>query len=83
MKEDARVLFGRRLRTIRKSRDLSQEELAFEAGLDRTYISGIESGKRNVSLINICRLAEALQVTPGALMEFGNPAPSTPYNPRA
>lgn len=70
MKEDPRILFGRRLRAIRKSLNLSQEELAFEAELDRTYIGGIENGKRNVSLINICRLAEALHVSPSYLLEF-------------
>ena len=48
----------------------SQEYLAFEAGLDRTYIGGIENGKRNVSLVNICRLAEALGTTPSDLIDF-------------
>ena len=39
------------------------------AGLDRTYVSGVERGERNLSLVNICRLAGALGVEPAALME--------------
>lgn len=54
--------FGDRVRTLRRSRGLSQEALADLAGLDRTYISGIERGKRNVSLRNIDLIARALKV---------------------
>jgi len=67
---DPKILFGQRLRSLRKERYMSQEDLALEAGLDRTYISGIEIGKRNVSLVNICRLAQALHLPPGTLLEF-------------
>lgn len=67
---DPRILFGQRLRDIRKAHNLSQEDLALEAGLDRTYISGIETGKRNVALVNIFKLAQALQVPPPILLEF-------------
>lgn len=70
VKEDPRVLFGNRLRAIRKSKGLSQEDLALEARLDRTYVGSVENGKRNIALINICRLAEALNVSPGYLLEF-------------
>lgn len=70
MKTDPRVLFGRRLRQLRKNRGWSQEQLGFESDLDRTYIGGIEQGRRNISLINICRLAEALEIKPGALFQF-------------
>ena len=52
----------------RKARGLSQEDLAFAAGIDRTYVSGIERGRRNPSLLMIARLAEALGVTPGDLL---------------
>ena len=61
---DPRVLFGRRLREIRTARGYSQEELADLAGLDRTYVSSSERGKRNISLLNIWRLARALEVEP-------------------
>lgn len=70
MKTDPRVLFGRRLRQLRKNRGWSQEQLGFESDLDRTYIGGIEQGRRNISLINICRLAKAFGIKPEALLQF-------------
>jgi transcriptional regulator with XRE-family HTH domain len=57
---DVKVTFGQRLRQIRKRKGISQEKLATLAGLDRTYISKIERGERNVSLETICNLARAL-----------------------
>jgi transcriptional regulator with XRE-family HTH domain len=51
-----------RLHQLRKARDMSQEDLAFAADLDRSYLSAIERGKRNLSLVNIHRIAEALDV---------------------
>jgi transcriptional regulator with XRE-family HTH domain len=54
--------FGKRVRELRIEAGLTQEELGFRAGLDRTYISGIERGKRNPSLRNIDKLAKALRV---------------------
>jgi transcriptional regulator with XRE-family HTH domain len=67
---DSRKLkrFGAHVRTIRLSRNYSQEELADRCDLDRTYIGGIERGERNVSLLNILKIAEALQVNPAKLM---------------
>lgn len=64
--EEAQLLasFGTRVRSARLALGLSQEKLAMDCGLDRTYISGIERGKRNVSLINIHKLAIALGVPP-------------------
>jgi transcriptional regulator with XRE-family HTH domain len=56
------LAFGRRVRERRVALGLSQEDLAERADLDRTYISGIERGLRNVSLLNITRLASALRV---------------------
>jgi transcriptional regulator with XRE-family HTH domain len=61
--------FGRRVRDRRKALGLSQEELADKAGFDRTYISMIERGKRNLSLLNICRFAETLGTTASSLVE--------------
>ena len=61
--------FGRRVRELRQARGLSQEAFAAECGLDRTYISGIERGKRNVSLLNIAAIAKALRVTVSELAE--------------
>lgn len=54
--------FGLHLKKLRLERDLSQERLGMLAELDRTYISGIERGVRNVSLTNIFRIAKALNV---------------------
>ncbi len=67
-KKDIRVLFGQRVRQLRRAKGLSQESFAAECGLDRTYISGIERGKRNVSLQNIELLADALGVSISDLM---------------
>lgn len=54
--------FGKRLREIRLSMGLSQEELSGRAELDRTYVSGCERGKRNPSIKTIIKLANALEV---------------------
>lgn len=54
--------FGERIRNLRKQRGFSQEALALACNLDRTYIGGVERGERNVSLINIYKIAEALGV---------------------
>lgn len=63
--------FGDRVRALRLELGVSQEKLAFDCGLDRTYISGIERGKRNVSLVNIHRVAEALGVSASDLLQKG------------
>jgi transcriptional regulator with XRE-family HTH domain len=57
-----KATFGSRVRELRQAKGISQEGLADKAGLDRTYISSIERGKRNISLENIERLAKALKV---------------------
>ena len=62
------VRFGERLRAIRQKHGISQERLAELAGLHRTYVSSIERGERNVSLVNIERLAAALGITMAELM---------------
>lgn len=54
--------FGERLRYLRKCKGMSQERLALEAGVDRTYLPSIEQGKRNVSLEVISKLAKALDI---------------------
>jgi transcriptional regulator with XRE-family HTH domain len=63
------VQFGERVRELRRTTGLSQEAFADHCGLDRTYISGIERGKRNVSLENLQVLAKALDVTLSRLLE--------------
>jgi len=54
--------FGERVRALRKEKRLSQEALAFACDLDRTYIGGVERGERNISLINIYKIVEALGI---------------------
>lgn len=58
----SRVAFGDRVRELREGLELSQEAFAHRSGLDRTYVSGIERGRRNPTLDVICRLADALDV---------------------
>lgn len=61
--------FGKRVRELRMARDWSQEALAHECQLDRTYMGGIERGERNVALRNIERIAEALSISIAELMQ--------------
>ncbi|MCF6204542.1 MAG: helix-turn-helix transcriptional regulator [Methylococcaceae bacterium] len=70
-KHDAEILvaFGLRMREFRQNKGLSQEELAEITDLHRTYIGSAERGERNVSLINIARIAKALDVPVSSLIE--------------
>ncbi len=64
-----KLLVGKRVKELRNKLGVSQEELADLAGLDRTYITSVECGKRNISIVNIEKLAKSLNVT---LNEFFN-----------
>lgn len=68
MATDVQVRFGNKLREIRTKRGISQERLGELAGLHRTYVSSVERGERNVSLITIEKFAEALETTMAKLM---------------
>lgn len=68
--KDPRILFGKRVAHLRKQIGWSQEKLALESGIARSYLGGVERGQRNIALVNICRLAEALSVPPSELMQF-------------
>ena len=59
--------FGANVRTQRESLNISQDELAARAKLHRTYVGSVERGERNISLLNILRLAEALECRPSDL----------------
>ena len=61
------VQFGNRVRYLRKRKGMSQEELSFQAGLHRTYIGMIERAEKNITLINIEKIAKALEIS---LTEF-------------
>jgi transcriptional regulator with XRE-family HTH domain len=69
---------GLNLTKYRERLELSQEQFAFECDLDRTYISGIERGRRNVGARNLQKIADALGVAPGKLFE----AVDDPARPR-
>ena len=70
MKRDAVLKqFGQIVAQQRKALNVSQEELAHRAGLDRTYISGLERGVRNPSLTVLCRLAAGLGITAGQMLK--------------
>ena len=60
---DIKVRFGKRVREVRLFQEISQEKLAELADLDRTYITGIETGKRNISITVIEKLSRALNLT--------------------
>ena len=66
---DVKILVGKRVKELRNKLGISQEELADLAELDRTYITSVEYGRRNISIVNIEKLANALKVT---LKEFFN-----------
>lgn len=65
---DYKKVLARNVKAARKELDLSQEALALETEIDRTYISGIERALRNPSLTLIVKLAECLKTTPGELL---------------
>jgi transcriptional regulator with XRE-family HTH domain len=64
MKSDSEILkvFGQKVRAIRKDKNISQEELAFKAEMHRTYIGMIERAEKNITLLNIEKIAKALNI---------------------
>ena len=64
-----RDVLAKNMRRLRASRGLSQEALAYECGINRTYLSAIERSERNVSIDNIARIAKGLQVEPWKLLK--------------
>lgn len=69
-KQEILIKFGERVRELRKEKNLSQEQLAFKANLHRTYIGMIERAERNVTLLNIEKIANALEIR---LTDFFDP----------
>lgn len=68
-KDEAQLGFGVAIRQLRDARELTQEQLAEFSDMHVTYVSQIERGLKNLSLFNIYRLAHALKVSPGALLD--------------
>ena len=60
--EEILIEFGNRIRSLRKEQGLSQEELGFKSNLHRTYIGMIERGEKNITLVNIKKIADALNI---------------------
>jgi len=60
--ENIKIIIGNRINSYRKNLSISQEELAYRSDLDRTYISSVENGKRNISLLNIEKICNALNI---------------------
>lgn len=61
--------FGEAVRALRSRKNFSQESFAYAAGLHRTYMGGVERGERNLSLLNILKIARCLDVDPGELFK--------------
>lgn len=68
---DIRRRVGLNMKKHREDRGWSQEELAFECGLHRTYISGVERGVRNPTVVVLQKIAKALKVPAAVLLEEG------------
>ena len=66
---DIKAKIGLRIKSLRLDANLSQEDLALKAGIDRTYINSVENGKRNISMININKITKALDTS---LADFFN-----------
>lgn len=70
MNKQLSIKFGKRIRELRQSLYLSQEVLAERAGVHRTYVGMIERGEKNITLSNISKFADALEVTIDELMRL-------------
>lgn len=62
MEDDYLTYFGNHIRELRQNTGLSQEKFALKIGMDRTYYASVESGKRNISLLNIKKIADGFKI---------------------
>jgi transcriptional regulator with XRE-family HTH domain len=69
MERNCLLIFGEQVKGLRIKKHLSQEGLANKAGVHRTYIGMIERGEKNITIKNICKIANALGVDPKILLE--------------
>lgn len=67
--KNIQILFGSHIRKLRKERGISQEKFALHIGMDRTYYASVEAGKRNISLVNIHKIANGLELPISKLFE--------------
>jgi transcriptional regulator with XRE-family HTH domain len=70
MMSDIRSQLGQRVRELRKSKGLSQEQLAHLSGLSRQYITDVERGARNIAIVNVEKIAKALEIPLSKLFDF-------------
>lgn len=63
MKSNIQITFGKCIRTFRQKTGLSQEKFALKIGMDRTYYASVESGKRNISIVNIKKIADGFDTS--------------------
>jgi transcriptional regulator with XRE-family HTH domain len=68
MAEDIRIRFGRKLQKLRKQRGWTQVQMAEQLGLDRSYLSDVERGKRNISIVNLEVIARGFGLTLSRLL---------------
>ena len=68
--KSVRMAFGARVREIRRRQGIAQERLALLSGLDRSYMGRVERGERNVTLVNICKIANGLNVSAATLLDW-------------
>jgi transcriptional regulator with XRE-family HTH domain len=68
MSEDVQARFGKRLRALRKKHGWTQEALSYKLGLDRTYLSDIENGRMNVSIVNLEIIAKGFDISLSKLL---------------
>lgn len=66
-----RLKVGQRIRQLRKKHGLSQEKLANNCELDRTYVASVENGKRNISIVNLEKIVNALEISLEEFFKFG------------
>lgn len=59
---DIKILVGQKIREFRKIRNMTQEQLAYTSQLDRTYINSVENGRRNISIVNLEKIAKGLHI---------------------
>jgi transcriptional regulator with XRE-family HTH domain len=69
MSKDVRKMVGQNVRRLRTAAKLSQAELAIRMGVDRAYVSGLELGQRNATILSLWHLSQALGVKIGALFD--------------
>lgn len=69
MSQELQKLFGQNVRRFRKAQRMTQEEFASKAGINRSYLGGVERGQRTICMDNIAKIAQALAVSPDVLFK--------------